>query len=233
MGIDDWHHIGEKINVHEISKQHVQAVETRCLWMKNKTIDNQLETQIIGETLFWKNVLTRLIKIILFLTAGNTAFRGNEGSSKTNASEGNFMRTVRLLSDFDPVLSKLLNEEKYKIKYLSWQIQNEIVQLLSTEVLNILINEVKTSKFYSIIVDSTQDITKIDQLSVILRYVVIDYNKKSIEVKESFFGFFELKKHGAADHTVLICEVLESFNIDIQNCRGQGYDGAAVMNGAN
>lgn len=148
----------------------------------------------------------------MFLTAGNTAFRENEGSSITNASQGNFMRTVRLLSDFDPVLSKLLNEEKYKIKYLSWQIQNEIVQLLSTEVLNILINEVKTSKFYSIIVDSTQDITKIDQLSVILRYVVIDYNKKSIEVKESFFGFIELKKHGAADHTVLICEVLESFN---------------------
>jgi len=111
----------------------------------------------------------------------------------------------------------LLNEDKYKIKYLSWQIQNEIIQLLSTEVLNILANEVKTSKFYSIIVDSTQDITKIDQLSIILRYVVVNYDQKSIEVKESFFSFFELKKHGAADHENLIYKVLQSFNIDIQN----------------
>lgn len=104
----------------------------------------------------------------MFLTTGNTALRGNEGSTKQHFSEGNFMRTVKLLADFDPILSKLLNDEKYKIKYLSWQIQNEIIQLLSTEVFKIIINEVKTSKFYSLIVDSTQDITKIDQLSVTL-----------------------------------------------------------------
>lgn len=231
MGINDWHHIGEKISVHEISKQHIQAVEFRNIWSQNKTIDSQLETQINKEALFWKNVLTRLIKIILFLTAGNTGLRGNEGSTKQHLSEGNFMRTVKLLADFDPILSKLLNDEKYKIKYLSWQIQNEIIQLLSTEVCKIIVNEVKTSKFYSLIVDSTQDITKIDQLSVILRYVVVNYDQKSIKIVESFLGFFELKKHGAIDHKNLIYEVLESYNLDIQNCRGQGYDGAAVMSG--
>jgi len=226
------HHIGEKISVHEISKQHIQAVEVRNIWSQNKTIDSQLETQINKEALFWKNVLTRLIKIILFLTAGNTALRGNEGSTNQHLSEGNFMRTVKLLADFDPILSKLLNDEKYKIKYLSWQIQNEIIQLLSTEVCKIIINEVKTSKFYSLIVDSTQDITIIDQLSVTLRYVVVNYEQKSIEIKESFLGFFELKKHGAIDHENLIYEVLESYNLDIQNCRDQGYDGASVMSGA-
>jgi len=230
VGINDWHHIGEKISVHEISKQHIQATEFRNIWSQNKTIDSQLETQINKEALFWKNVLTRLIKIILFLTVGNTDLRGNEGSKK-HLSEGNFMRTVKLLADFDPILSKLLNDEKYKIKYLSWQIQNEIIQLLSTEVCKIIINEVKTSKFYSLIVDSTQDITKIDQLSVTLRYVVVNYDQKSIEIKESFLGFFELKKHGAIDHENLIYEVLESYNLDIQNCRGQGYDGASVMSG--
>lgn len=69
LGINDWHHIGDKINVHETSRQHIQAVDTRCLWLKNRTIDSQLEIQINEEALFWKNVLTRLIKIILFLTA--------------------------------------------------------------------------------------------------------------------------------------------------------------------
>lgn len=63
------------------------------------------------------------------------------------------MRTIRLLGDFDPILSKLLNNEKYKIQYLSWKIYNKIIQLLSTEVCKIIVNEVKTFKFYSMIVD--------------------------------------------------------------------------------
>lgn len=47
------HHIGEKISVHEISKQHIQAVEVRNIWSQNKTIDSQLETQINKEALFY------------------------------------------------------------------------------------------------------------------------------------------------------------------------------------
>lgn len=39
-----------------------------------------------------------------------------------------------------------------------------------------------------------------------------------------------MKKHGAIDHENLIYEVLESYNLDIQNCRGLGY-GASVMSG--
>ncbi|XP_025203365.1 zinc finger MYM-type protein 1-like [Melanaphis sacchari] len=166
-GINDWHHIGEKIGTHEISQQHIQATEVRVRWLKNETIDKHIEDKIVKEATFWRSVLIRLIKIILFLTAGNTALRGNENSkTKINTTE-----------------------------------------------------------------DSTQDITKIDQLSVILRYVVLNYGTKSIEVKESFFGFFELKKHGSEDYENLIYDVLKKYNLDVQNCRGQGYDGAAVMSG--
>jgi len=80
----------------------------------------------------------------LFLTAGNTVTRGNEGSTKQHKSEGNFMKTVKLLADFDSI--KLLNDEKYKIKYLRWQIQYEIIQLLSTEVCKIIVNAVKQAR---------------------------------------------------------------------------------------
>lgn len=111
-----------------------------------------------------------------------------------NRTEGNFIRTVRLIAEFDPILNNLLYNENNKIKYLSWKIQNELIQILSSEVLNILGNEVRESKYYSIIMDSTQDVTKIDQLSVILRYVKVNYENKSIEVKESFFGFFLIKE---------------------------------------
>ncbi|KAL4091709.1 hypothetical protein QTP88_026360 [Uroleucon formosanum] len=234
VGINDWHHMNDKINDHEKFQTHIYASSVRLHWSENKTINRHTEEQISKEADFWKNVLTRIIKIILYLTEGNTALRGNEGSRKNKSnSEGNFIRTVKLMSEFDPILYELLNNESLKTKYLSWKIQNEIIDLLAVELRHLLCKEIKDSKLFSIIMDSTLDITKKDQLSVVLRYVVIDYHKKSIEIKESFLGFFELKKHGAADYENLLYSILESFDLNVKNCRGQGYDGASVMSGSN
>jgi len=88
--------------------------------MKNQTIDVNIEKRYSQDALFWRNVLKRIIKIILCLTAGNSGLRGNEGSLKIkNPNEGNFLRTVRLLAEFDPVLYNVINDEKQNIKYLS------------------------------------------------------------------------------------------------------------------
>lgn len=38
-GIDDWQHLTLKINKHESSIQHIEAVKLRTIWTKNLTID--------------------------------------------------------------------------------------------------------------------------------------------------------------------------------------------------
>jgi len=63
-----------------------------------------LEKHISEEAKFWREVLKGLIKIILCLTAGNTALKGNEGKANSN-SEGNILRTVKFMAEFDPILS--------------------------------------------------------------------------------------------------------------------------------
>jgi len=137
-GLNDWQHFSQKIKAHEISIQHINAIKVRILWVKNQTIDKQLEEHISLEAKYWRDVLTRIIKIILFLTSGNTALRGNEGKSGTSREdEGNFLRTVRLVADFDPVLNKLLSDEETRVKYLSWKVQNEIIDLLAKSMRNI------------------------------------------------------------------------------------------------
>ncbi|XP_025191680.1 zinc finger MYM-type protein 1-like [Melanaphis sacchari] len=190
-----------------------------------------LKKQISIEAQFWKDVLTRLIKIILSLTAGNCALRGNEGKKNTD-SEGNFLRTVKLIAEYDPVLNKLLYNEEIKIKYLSWKIQNELIELLASNVKKIICDEIRNAQCFTIIMDSTQDITKVDQVSLIIRYVIVDYEEKSFKIMESFLGFYPLIKHGAEDHVNLIYEILNNCKLDIKRCRGQGYDGASVMSGA-
>jgi len=85
---------------------------------------------------------------------------------------------------------------------------------------------------FSIITDSTQNITKLDQLSIIIRYVLINYESKTLDLKESFVGFYNLKSHGAVDYVNFTQDVLIKLGLDIKKCRGQGYDGASVMSEA-
>lgn len=141
------------------------------------------------------------------------------------------MRTVQLLAEYDPIMNQLLNDEKKKVKYFSWKVQNEVIELLATNIRDHLCDQIRNAQCFSIIMDSTQDIVKLDQVSIVIRYVVVDYNDLDINIKESFLGFFKIDKHGAQDYEDLITEILLKFKIDINKCRGQGYDGASVMSG--
>jgi hypothetical protein len=73
-------------------------------------------------------------------------------------------------------------------------------------------------------VDSTPDVTHIDQLTFTLRYV-----KKAVP-KERSSQFIPIHGH-KADH---LADVVTSFlndNIPLMNCTGQSYDNAANMSG--
>lgn len=141
------------------------------------------------------------------------------------------MRSVQLLADYDPIMNELLNNEQKKIKYFTWKVQNELIDLLDISTRNSLCEEIRSSQGFSIIMDSTQDIVKLDQVSIVIRYVVINHNKLNISVKKLFLGFFAIEKHGAQDYEKLIPNILLKLNIDINKCRVQGYDGASVMSG--
>lgn len=83
-------------------------------------------------------------------------------------SDGNFLHTVKLLAEFDPVLSKLLYNEEMKIKYQSWKIQNEIIELLVSSNKKLICDEIREAQCFTILMDSTQDITKLDPVSLII-----------------------------------------------------------------
>jgi len=89
--------LSQKIISHEISGPHLDAMQLRLVWTNNCTIDKELEVHISNEAKYWRDVLKRIIKIILSLTAGNLALRGNETKQ---FCEGNLLRTVKLFAEF-------------------------------------------------------------------------------------------------------------------------------------
>ncbi|CAB3225840.1 unnamed protein product [Arctia plantaginis] len=83
--------------------------------------------------------------------------------------------------------------------------------------------------------DTPQGISKVDQLSIVVRYAVITRSENGqpidIEVKEVFLGFYAAIKHGAADLVNQVNTLFIDKNIDFKKCVGQGYVGASVMSG--
>ena len=74
-------------------------------------------------------------------------------------------------------------------------------------------------------VDSTTDISHVDQLTVIVRYVL---QGKPIE---RFLTFLQMESHKAVALKDYLLEYLERESIYFMNCRGRSYDNASNMSG--
>lgn len=59
------------------------------------------------------------------------------------------------------------------MRYLSKDIQNALIHNLAHKLENTLVAEVNNAAFLALIMDTTQDIAKIDQLSIVIRYVKV------------------------------------------------------------
>ena len=85
------------------------------------------------------------------------------------------------------------------------------------------------------LLDITQDVSKKDQLSEGFRYVKIAYHDdrtpRELQVIEAFTSFTEVEDSSAIGLHKLITNSIQEKGLDITNCRGQGYDGTAVMSG--
>ena len=68
--------------------------------------------------------------------------------------------------------------------------------------------KIKKAKYYGLIFDSTPDQAHREQVSVVVRYVDIDFDKKTVCVKESFLGFLQLHQKDAASFVEVIMQQL-------------------------
>ncbi|CAB4036454.1 Hypothetical predicted protein [Paramuricea clavata] len=182
------HNMLEKIKRHEACNMHIQATAVYMRWKSGKTVDKDNEKEIRNNALFWVKVLDRIITIILTLATLTLAFRGHNEHVHDNICEGgNFLGMVYLMAQYDEILAKVISLPARATKYLSPKIQNELIELLAKTVTVSLVHKINASPFWALILDSTSDITRIDQLSVIIRRVQIDGDNCSIE--ENFLGF--------------------------------------------
>ncbi|GFU49712.1 TTF-type domain-containing protein [Trichonephila clavipes] len=99
----------------------------------------------------------------------------NRESVKLNDRKhsGNFIDLFKLLSKYDLTLrepKQRINEKQLTQHYLSHDIQNELISLMSKSVIEQIIHRNKQGKYYAFLLDCTRDVSCVEQMSIILRF---------------------------------------------------------------
>ena len=111
-------------------------------------------------------------------------------------------------------------------RYLSHDIVNELLEIMSHQVLRGLLCEIREAEWFALIADETRDISGIEQLAISLRWVTKDYL-----VYEDVIALAEVEQTDAATLTSTLKDALVRSGLQLSQCRGQAYDGASNMSG--
>ncbi|XP_025207742.1 uncharacterized protein LOC112603419 [Melanaphis sacchari] len=162
--------------------------------------------------------------IAMWEACQNIAQRGYD-ESENSLNKGNFIELLQLCAKRDVRLKNKIECLPKNGKYTHHSIQNQLFSIMSKLVLQSISNEIKECKYFAILADETNDISKTEQLSIMVRY----FHKNIIH--ERFLGFVPCSSLNAQSLFNYIKCTLSDCEIDINNCVAQTYDGAAVMSG--
>ncbi|XP_022851151.1 zinc finger MYM-type protein 1-like [Olea europaea var. sylvestris] len=101
--------------------------------------------------------------------------------------------------------------------------------MLAGEIKKVIIEKLKNSKYFSVILDCTLNTSHEEQMSIILRCV--DISMSPVNVEELFLGFLLLDDTLGKKLFDKPVDVLNNLELDIDNVRGQDYDNGANMKG--
>jgi len=250
IGLMKWKHVYERIEEHEFTLTHGHNVEAHLIRKNCASVDSLIK---YGLSSVRKNqvennrlVLTRIIEIVKLIGKRGLSYRGQkyEAAYTLNDSSldhGNFLEMVLLVGKFDPVLKSHLDKVIKKsttihnsgskqggglLTFLSKTTVNYIVEALSQIIKSIISKEVEKAGMYSVQLDTTQDITVVDQCSIIVRYVI------DTKIYERLIAMVKCTSSKGIDFVNLLLNNFTKLGINSKNCIGNSTDGAANMQGA-
>ncbi|CAF4495809.1 unnamed protein product [Rotaria sp. Silwood2] len=233
-GFRNWKRSLEKergFDKHITSQGHIVASNNYLSYLQRiKTKQTVIDILDSGRAQHIRRNRDRLIKIaslLLLCSRQMIAIRGhNENEDSLN--RGNLLEILRWSSQTDPISREILEDTNKNATYLSHQIQNELISIMANQIRTQISEQVK-GKFFSLMADESRDISGHEQLSIVIRIVIDLPDTKADLVKEYFMGFIRLHEFDAKSLSLKIVEFLKQYNIKLDSCIAQCYDG--VMSG--
>jgi hypothetical protein len=168
---------------------------------------------------YWLKVLLRVVSTLKFIVERGLPIRGDD-EEIGSPSNGNYLGILELIAQFDHFLSTHIKEHGNKgsghVNYLSSTICEEIIEIMGDEVLNEIVRRREKAKYFAVSVDSSPDEGHIDQLTVIVRYMV---GSNSVE---RFLTFIPNCGHSGDDIAkAMVAFLTHRIKITMRDCRGQ------------
>ena len=217
---------------HESTIYHKNSLEDNSRFiavMENKKqsaimqVNNYISKQIECNRAKLKSILD----IIILCGRQNISLRGhNEYSTDPNSNLGNFNALLNLcMNSGNDILKEHLLMCNKNAKYTSKTTQNELIFECGEYIKERIIDDIKKAKYFSVLADETTDVSNTEQMALAIRY----FNGKCIT--EKFISFIECENLSGESIANLIMDTLTKAELNLENLRGQGYDGAGNMSG--
>lgn len=207
-----------------------RAEEFLSVTFKEKRSINECLSKAYEETVQRNTrALLSILDVILALGKRGIALRGS-WDEKQKKEDGNFHFFIDWRSKVDDDLKSHLETAKRNARYLSPQIQNEMISAIEDVVRSNIVSKVNKSKFFSVMADETTDAATKEQVAICLRYLEQTDNRLVL-VNEDFVGFVEVDVANAEKIASVLVKSMTKWGLDCTKLRGQGYDGASVMMG--
>ena len=233
-GFRDWKHACGKKGAfasHASSRFHkacmLNSEQFKLNVQRGCTVGERLDNESKKEIKRNRHYVKSLAEIILTCAQQGLALRGHGDSmDDPSINPGNFKVLVSLLSKHDDVVRKRLTEGPRNATFLGHALQNELLAVMAGKVMEKIQAEVCEAHYYTIMADETRDISKKEQLSVLVRYV---HNGL---IHERFIGYIHATELDASALTEYILWVISELHLGMESCVSQCYDGASVTSGA-
>ncbi|XP_055258670.1 zinc finger MYM-type protein 1-like isoform X2 [Moschus berezovskii] len=227
QGISNWKRTLEKFRKHEKSEMHLKSLQ---FWREYQFCDEAVNDSLSNHSKQFegnKKYLKLIIENILFLGKQCLFLRGND-QSISSVNKGNFLELLEIRAkDKGEEIFRLMNSQVDF--YNSTQIQNDIIEIIKTEILQDIVNEINVSSAFSVICDETTDSATKGQFSLCVRYP--QKTSKAVLIKERFLGFIDVEEMTGINLHRSIKAYLQQIGVDLNQIRGQAYDSTSNWRG--
>ena len=210
----------------------VSKVEAFRAMMENrqKSVENMFERE--KEETIEKNRdgLRSIVPIIIFCGEHNLPLRddwhGKHAQSNREQNLGNFRALIEFrIEAGDLKLKQSIENAPKNCTYLSKTTQNQLINILGDVIRDEILGEIRKATYFSISADEAADCSNKEQLSLTIRFV------DSLDNVCKEFIEFDHCKEGTTGEALAeqIKGRLQALGLQLENIRGQCYDGAGAM----
>ena len=154
-GFDNWKKAHETFSQHQQSVSHREAVMKNEI-MQQESIGAMLSASVQSGQELNRKLLLKQLSSLRYLLRQGLAIRGHTDY------DGNLVQLLMLRSEDCNGLNSWLQNKKY----MSHEIVNEMIRLMSNYVLREILSEIREASYFSLIVDECSDISHSEQMCV-------------------------------------------------------------------